>query len=124
MQCLLSLLLSRTMQLLGSRILCHPLLCEAGDQRARRSQGANFFAHVSSRVLSHPRFGLAYSSSQAVAGMEWWLPVEGAYWRRPEGPKTDVFRDGRGNHPATHVRTIGVASLLTAQEENQSTAIK
>ncbi|CAB1118291.1 unnamed protein product [Ectocarpus sp. CCAP 1310/34] len=40
---------------------------------------------------------------QAVAGMEWWLPVEGAYWRRPEGPTTDVFRDGRGNHPATHV---------------------
>ncbi|CBN75730.1 conserved unknown protein [Ectocarpus siliculosus] len=39
---------------------------------------------------------------QAVAGMEWWLPVEGAYWRRPEGPTTDVFRDGRGNHPATH----------------------
>eukprot|EP00903_Cladosiphon_okamuranus_P014545 g13492.t1 len=40
---------------------------------------------------------------QAVAGMEWWLPVEGAYWRRPEGPETDVFRDGRGNHPVTHV---------------------
>ncbi|CAN0252620.1 unnamed protein product, partial [Hapterophycus canaliculatus] len=40
---------------------------------------------------------------QAVAGMEWWLPVDGAYWRRPEGPQTDVFRDGRTNHPATHV---------------------
>eukprot|EP00752_Nemacystus_decipiens_P003405 g3151.t1 len=40
---------------------------------------------------------------QAVAGMEWWLPVEGAYWRRPEGPQTDVYRDGRRNHPATHV---------------------
>ncbi|CAM9833766.1 unnamed protein product [Scytosiphon promiscuus] len=40
---------------------------------------------------------------QAVAGMEWWLPVEGAHWRRPEGPKTDVFRDGRANHPVTHV---------------------
>ena len=40
---------------------------------------------------------------QAVAGMEWWLPVQGAYWRRPEGPKTDVFRDGRARHPVTHV---------------------
>ncbi|CAN0324192.1 unnamed protein product [Pylaiella littoralis] len=40
---------------------------------------------------------------QAAAGMEWWLPVEGAHWRRPEGPKTDVSRDGRADHPVTHV---------------------
>ncbi|CAM9619725.1 unnamed protein product [Ascophyllum nodosum] len=40
---------------------------------------------------------------QAVAGLEWWLPVEEAHWRHPEGPRTDVFRDGRANHPVTHV---------------------
>jgi sulfatase modifying factor 1 len=23
--------------------------------------------------------------TQAVAGAEWWLPVNGSYWREPEG---------------------------------------
>ncbi|CAM9170502.1 unnamed protein product [Discosporangium mesarthrocarpum] len=42
--------------------------------------------------------------TQAVAGAEWWLPVEGAYWRHPEGPQgTDALLDGRANHPVTHV---------------------
>ncbi len=44
--------------------------------------------------------------------MEWWLPVEGAYWRRPEGPKTDVFRDGKANHPATHVSAFLRSDLV------------
>eukprot|EP00904_Undaria_pinnatifida_P013909 jgi/Undpi1/9649/HiC_scaffold_27.g12105.m1 len=40
---------------------------------------------------------------QAVAGMQWWLPVNGAFWKRPEGPETNVFLDGRHTHPVTHV---------------------
>ncbi len=24
-------------------------------------------------------------------GAEWWLPVNGSYWREPEGPGSDVF---------------------------------
>jgi len=39
----------------------------------------------------------------AVAGAEWWLPVEGADWRHPEGPWADVFADGRENHPVVQV---------------------
>ncbi|MFG3099157.1 formylglycine-generating enzyme family protein [Streptomyces sp. NPDC048182] len=31
----------------------------------------------------------------------WWLGVEGASWRAPEGPGSDL--DGRGDHPVTHV---------------------
>jgi sulfatase modifying factor 1 len=31
----------------------------------------------------------------------WWLPVEGACWRAPEGPGSDVGR--RANHPVVHV---------------------
>lgn len=31
----------------------------------------------------------------------WWVSVEGAYWRRPEGEKSGI--DGRENHPAIHV---------------------
>jgi len=38
---------------------------------------------------------------QAVAGAPWWLPVNGADWRHPEGPQSDLL--GRGDHPVVHV---------------------
>ena len=41
--------------------------------------------------------------TQAVLGAEWWLPVNGAYWKEPEGPGTDVFKTNRGNYPAVHI---------------------
>eukprot|EP01035_Chromulina_nebulosa_P029555 gene29555-39180_t len=41
--------------------------------------------------------------TQAVLGAEWWLPVNGSYWREPEGPKTDVFSTGRGKNPVVQV---------------------
>jgi formylglycine-generating enzyme len=34
-------------------------------------------------------------------GAPWWGAVPGAYWRRPEGPDSDVA--DRGNHPVVHV---------------------
>ena len=40
---------------------------------------------------------------QAVAGVEWWLPVNGSWWREPTGPGSDVFEGGRGRHPVVHV---------------------
>jgi len=39
--------------------------------------------------------------NQAVAGAQWWLPVEGANWRKPEGGKSDINQ--RLNHPVVHV---------------------
>ena len=39
----------------------------------------------------------------AVANAPWWLPVDGADWRHPEGPDTDITKDGRMNHPVVHV---------------------
>jgi sulfatase modifying factor 1 len=36
-----------------------------------------------------------------VPGAPWWLGVEQATWRAPEGPGSDIAR--RQNHPATHV---------------------
>jgi len=39
--------------------------------------------------------------SQAVAAAPWWLPVEGASWRNPEGPGSTL--DGRSDHPVVHV---------------------
>ena len=41
--------------------------------------------------------------TQAVKDAPWWLPVKGANWRHPEGPDSDVFADGRDDHPVVHV---------------------
>ena len=38
---------------------------------------------------------------QAVADAPWWLPVDGADWRHPEGPDSDI--KSRGDHPVVHV---------------------
>ncbi len=39
--------------------------------------------------------------TQAVAEVPWWWQVKGAYWRRPEGPGTNLKT--RWDHPVTHV---------------------
>ena len=51
-------------------------------------------------------FHLAYSGERrhvagSVAGTPWWLIVEGATWRTPEGPGSAVST--RANHPVVHV---------------------
>lgn len=38
---------------------------------------------------------------QAVAGAPWWVPVNGASWKSPEGPRSDIFH--RMTHPVVHV---------------------
>ena len=38
---------------------------------------------------------------QAVAEAPWWWRVDGSYWRRPEGPDSDI--DDRMDHPVVHV---------------------
>jgi sulfatase modifying factor 1 len=45
------------------------------------------------------------SIKSAVQGAEWWLPVNGAYWREPEGPGSDVFskKNDRSSLPAVHI---------------------
>ncbi len=44
---------------------------------------------------------VARTVTQRVAGAEWWWKVEGACWRHPEGPGTEVGT--RTNHPVVHV---------------------
>ena len=39
--------------------------------------------------------------TQSVAEVPWWWQVKGAYWRRPEGPGTNLKT--RWDHPVTHV---------------------
>jgi formylglycine-generating enzyme required for sulfatase activity len=42
-----------------------------------------------------------FPPTRAVAQAPWWREVEGADWRRPEGPQSDL--EGRLDHPAIHV---------------------
>ncbi len=39
--------------------------------------------------------------SQVVQGSEWWWRVDGADWRHPDGPDTDI--EDLADHPVTHV---------------------
>jgi formylglycine-generating enzyme len=42
-----------------------------------------------------------FPPTQAVAQAPWWRSVEGADWRRPEGPHSSL--EERGDHPVVHV---------------------
>ena len=42
-----------------------------------------------------------FPDTRGVSGSEWWRQVEGAHWRHPEGPQSDL--DGRQDHPVVHV---------------------
>lgn len=42
-----------------------------------------------------------HQMGRSVAGLEWWLQVEGAYWKKPEGANSNLI--GRENHPVAHI---------------------
>ena len=41
------------------------------------------------------------TAKQAAADAPWWWVINGAYWRRPEGPGSNLKQ--RWNHPVTHI---------------------
>ena len=41
------------------------------------------------------------TAKQAAAEAPWWWVINGAYWRRPEGPGSNLKQ--RWNHPVTHI---------------------
>jgi formylglycine-generating enzyme required for sulfatase activity len=49
--------------------------------------------------------------TQAVAAAPWWRAVEGADWRRPEGPHSSL--EGRDDHPVLHVSWNDAAGAAT-----------
>ncbi len=76
---------------------------------------ANFDAFVAAtgHVTDAERFGWSFvfkdfvseevekQVTQVVQGSEWWWRVDGADWRQPEGPGSNV--EDRVDHPVTHV---------------------
>jgi len=69
------------------------------------------FVEESGHVTEAERFGWSFvfagllpddfPPTRGVAHAPWWRQVEGADWRRPEGPQSDL--DGRIDHPVVHV---------------------
>ncbi|CAG0901551.1 unnamed protein product, partial [Cyprideis torosa] len=49
--------------------------------------------------------------TQQVAAAPWWLPVEGASWRHPEGPDSDI--EDRLSHPVVHVSWTDAVAYCT-----------
>ncbi|MCJ8329026.1 MAG: formylglycine-generating enzyme family protein [Lentisphaeria bacterium] len=48
-----------------------------------------------------PKSKQATLVKDTVAGLQWWCQVEGAYWKKPEGPGSNLKR--RMEHPAIHI---------------------
>ncbi len=48
-----------------------------------------------------PKSLLKRLQPQNVQGLEWWYGVEGAHWRKPEGPGSNIKK--RMDHPVIHV---------------------
>jgi len=48
-----------------------------------------------------PKAVVKRGAARTLPGLDWWLGVEGACWRRPEGPGSNVRK--RLDHPVIHV---------------------
>ena len=83
------------------------------DRYAITNQQFDQFARATGYKTDAERFGWSFvfhmfvgakarrAASQAAAEAPWWWVINGAYWRRPEGPGSNLKR--RWNHPATHI---------------------
>jgi formylglycine-generating enzyme len=69
------------------------------------------FVEATGHVTDAERYGWSFvfagllpdefPDTRGVADAPWWRQVEGADWRRPEGPQSDLER--RDDHPVVHV---------------------
>jgi sulfatase modifying factor 1 len=81
------------------------------DACAVSNQRFAAFVDATGYVTDAERFGWSFvfagllpdgfPDTRAVVGAPWWRQVEGAHWRRPEGPDSDCA--DRPDHPAVHV---------------------
>jgi sulfatase modifying factor 1 len=52
-----------------------------------------------------------FPPTRGVVGAEWWRAVEGADWRHPHGPQSDLA--GLGDHPVVHVTWFDAVAYAT-----------
>jgi sulfatase modifying factor 1 len=50
-----------------------------------------------------------FPDTRGVVGAPWWRQVDGASWRHPEGPHSDL--DGHADHPVVHVGADDAATF-------------
>jgi sulfatase modifying factor 1 len=87
------------------------------------NQEYEYFVNATQYVSESEKFGWSFvfhsavpqgvyeTLTQAVLGAEWWLPVNGSYWRSPEGPGTDVFATNRSRLPVVQVSWTDAAAF-------------
>ncbi len=85
-----------------------------GETEVSNAQFAEF-ARATGHVTDSETFGWSFvfvgqltdeankASSQAVQAAPWWIAVNGASWRAPDGPGSDALGADRADHPVTHV---------------------
>ena len=73
------------------------------------------FADATGHVSESESFGWSFvfereltpaanaAATQAVHAAPWWISVDGASWRHPNGPGSDYLSDGLADHPVVHV---------------------
>jgi formylglycine-generating enzyme required for sulfatase activity len=90
-----------TVQLDGYRIAVHTVtnddfaaFVDATGHRTTAEQCGTSFVFAGLLPADFP-------PTRAVSDAPWWREVEGADWRHPEGPHSDVSQ--RGSHPAVHM---------------------
>jgi sulfatase modifying factor 1 len=77
------------------------------------------FVEATGHVSAAERYGWSFVfggalpdgflDTRGVVGAPWWRQVEGASWRHPEGPHSDL--DGRADHPVVHVGADDAAAF-------------
>lgn len=101
-----------------------------GETEVSNAQWATFAASTG-HVSDSEKFGWSFvfegqltaaaneAATQVVQAAPWWVNVDGASWRAPDGPGSDALADGRANHPVTHVSwTDAVAYCAWAHPES------
>ncbi len=81
------------------------------DRRATSNDSFAAFVEATSYVTDAERWGRSFvfvgllpvdfPPTRSVAGTPWWRLVDGAQWRHPEGPHSNL--EGRDEHPVVHV---------------------
>ncbi|GJM37553.1 MAG: hypothetical protein DHS20C19_09200 [Acidimicrobiales bacterium] len=74
------------------------------DEFARFAEATGLTTFAESEGWSFVFGGLLpddFAPTRGVVGAEWWRAVEGADWRHPYGPQSDLA--GLGDHPVVHV---------------------
>ena len=80
------------------------------------------FAAATGHVTDSERFNWSFvferqltpaanaAATQSVHAAPWWIRVDGASWRAPDGPGSDALADGRDAHPVAHVSWTDAAA--------------